>query len=144
MKHIEQYNNPAEYAADASNRPSGESFAGVVGQRPVIQGVNVIRPWAERAYADAIFYDKLMRERVVIKAGTINLEVLDTDRYFNCKHAYIGQVYGREFALARSCPRANMPRRTNGRYRISTSPPPAASPCCSSITPRRPPTARRS
>ena len=99
MKHIEQYNNPAEYAADASNRPSGESFAGVVGQRPVFQGVNVIRPWAERAYADAIFYDKLMRERVVIKAGTINLEVLDTDRYFNCKHAYIGQVYGREFAL---------------------------------------------
>ncbi len=99
MKHIEQYNNPAEYAADASNRPSGESFAGVVGQRPVFQGVNVIRPWAERAYADAIFYDKLMRERVVIKAGTINLEALDTDRYFNCKHAYIGQVYGREFAL---------------------------------------------
>lgn len=99
MKHIEQYNNPAEYAADASNRPSGESFAGVVGQRPVFQGVNVIRPWAERAYADAIFYDKLMRERVVIKAGTINLEVLDTDRYFNCKHAYIGQVYGREFSL---------------------------------------------
>ena len=99
MKNIESYDTLAAFAADASSRPTGESFAGVVAQRPKFIGVNVIRPWRERAYADAIFYDILNRERVVIKAGTIDLTKLDTDRYFNCKHAYLGAVYGREIAL---------------------------------------------
>lgn len=99
MKHIEQYNNSAEFAADASNRPIGESFAGIVQQRPEFVGANIIRPWADRSFADAIFFDKLKQENVVIKAGTINLSKLDESRYFNCKHAYIGKTYGREFAL---------------------------------------------
>lgn len=99
MKHINSYNTPADYAADASNRPSGESFAGMVQQRPEFVGANIIRPWADRSYADAIFFDKFNNERVVIKAGTIDLSKLDQGRYFNCKHAYIGQIYGREFSL---------------------------------------------
>ena len=99
MKHINSYNTPADYAADASNRPSGESFAGMIQQRPEFVGANIIRPWADRSYADAIFFDKFKNERVVIKAGTIDLSKLDQGRYFNCKHAYIGQIYGREFSL---------------------------------------------
>lgn len=93
MEHIKNFTNQAAF--DAATRP----VAGLVDGRAQIAGVNVIRPWAERSYADAIFYDIEARERVVIKAGTINLDELDQARYINLKHAYIGQVYGREFAL---------------------------------------------
>lgn len=93
MKHIDTYLNQSAFAA--ATRP----VAGLVAGRAQFSGVNVIRPWAERSYADAIFYDIEARERVVIKAGTINLDELDQARYINLKHAYIGQVYGREFAL---------------------------------------------
>lgn len=93
MKHIDKFENQAAY--NAATRP----VAGLVAGRAQIAGVNVIRPWAERSYADAIFYDLASREKVVIKAGTINLDELDQARYINLKHAYIGQVYGREFAL---------------------------------------------
>ena len=93
MKHIDTYLNQSAFAAAA--RP----VAGLVAGRAQFSGVNVIRPWAERSYADAIFYDIEARERVVIKAGTIDLDELDQSRYINLQHAYIGHVYGREFAL---------------------------------------------
>lgn len=93
MKHIDTYLNQSAFAA--ATRP----VAGLVAGRAQFSGVNVIRPWAERSYADAIFYDIEARERVVIKAGTINLSELDTARYVNLQHAYVGHVYGREFAL---------------------------------------------
>ena len=93
MKHIDQYNNEAAFAA--ATRP----VAGLVHGQARIAGQNVIRPWEERTFADAIFYDREERKKVVIKAGTINLATLDTDRYVNCQHAYVGRIYGREFAL---------------------------------------------
>ena len=93
MKHIDTYLNQSAFAA--ATRP----VAGLVAGRAQFSGVNVIRPWAERSYADAIFYDIEARERVVIKAGTIDLDELDQSRYINLQHAYIGHVYGLEFAL---------------------------------------------
>lgn len=98
-KHIFKYADLAAYNA-ATDRPADESAASLVGHRGQYDGVNVITDTSNPEPGDAVYYDKLALRRVLVKRGTLKRSLIDSDRYFDCRHTVVGTIMGKVVALS--------------------------------------------
>lgn len=93
-KYINKYENKAAYDAAASERPTNASAASAVDSSAIIDGVNVVAPFASAKPGDHAFLDRNTGKCVVIRGGTLKTALLDSARYVNLKNVCIGNVYG--------------------------------------------------
>lgn len=98
-KHIFKYADLAAYNA-ATDRPADDSVASLVGHRGQYDGVNVITDTSNPEPGDAVYYDKLALRRVLVKRGTLKRSLIDSDRYFDCKHTVVGTIMGKVVVLS--------------------------------------------
>lgn len=93
-KYINNYASQAAYNAD-NGRTTETSAASLVGEVPVIDGVNVIKPSRDFLSGDAVVFDKVEGCRKLIHRGTLKKALLDTVRFFNCNATIVGAIFGK-------------------------------------------------
>lgn len=96
-KHIFKYADQAAYDADTS-RPAGDNVASSIGAAAQFDGVNVVIDFDSpgKKIGDSAFFDTVLHKRVVIVGTTLNMSVLDTNRYKNLNSTFIGHIYGKD------------------------------------------------
>ena len=92
--YINKYKDQAEYNAAASGRPVDASSASAVGAASAFDGINVIVPIAARRASDHVFLDKLTGKLVAVRGGTLRPSLMDSDRYANLRHVFLGRMLG--------------------------------------------------
>ena len=93
-KYINNYASQAAYNAD-NGRTTETSAASLVGEVPVIDGVNVIKPTRDFLPGDAVVFDRVEGRRKLIHRGTLKKALLDTVRFFNCNATVVGAIFGK-------------------------------------------------
>ena len=95
MKYINKYANEAEAAASAASRPADASSAAKVGMLSKYYSINVVADTTNPEPGDAVYWDKVNSRRVLIKAGTLVKNLIDSEQLVDLKSTVVGMIYGK-------------------------------------------------